>query len=168
MLLSSLRRTEAALDLSSTSTPNMTRKSSIKPWKESVGYFPHSHSTCYTTVIYYVIFHIENMNVSVRSGKLFINFFGGQMPEVTEPSEPSAGLISIHHQSCGSSYNKITPRLPQQYSRFSSHLSYSRFICTYPQVTVVSCLCVYVPLVYINTVKFVLKSIISNTFTATL
>lgn len=39
LLPSSHRRTEAAWDLSSTSTPNMMLKFSTEPWKESVSFF---------------------------------------------------------------------------------------------------------------------------------
>lgn len=44
----------------------------------------------------------------------------------------------------GVAYIIVSPQNPQQYSHLIAHLSYSRFICTYPEGTVVSCFCVYV------------------------
>lgn len=76
VLLSSYRRTEAALDLTSTSMPNMMLKSSIRPWKGWVSILlkciaAHFHFTltlaCHTTLTNYCMQHFTAMTINTKN-----------------------------------------------------------------------------------------------------
>lgn len=105
VLLSSHRRSEAASDPSSTSTPAATPSSSTGPWKESVSRLAF-HST--VNLLCPQTFHRTGLNLNaVHSGELYfqgsMTLFRGQMAARSEKSaSPSGGLIEIHHPSRGS------------------------------------------------------------------
>lgn len=76
VLLSSYRQTEAALDLTSTSMPNMMLKSSIRPWKGWVSILlkciaAHFHFTlslaCHTTLTDYCMQHFTTMTINTKN-----------------------------------------------------------------------------------------------------